>query len=81
MRSRGKRRSDRCDLFFLRWSTVSAMSEIGNIVYTHRRKLYGFPNLFVGILWSSKCAKCRDEYLRQYVEAVIHYFTTSGAQK
>ena len=80
MRSRGKRRSDRCDLFFL-GRTVSAMSEIGYIVYIHRRKLYGFPNLFVDILWSSKCTKCRDKYLRQYVEAVIQYFTTSRTQK
>jgi hypothetical protein len=50
---------------------VSGVSEIGYIVYTDRRKLYGFSNLFVGILWSSKCAKCGDKYMRQYVEAII----------
>ena len=58
------------------------MSEIGYIVQTHRKKLYGSSNLFVGILWSSKCAKRHgDKHCLICVEAVIHYFTASGAQK
>lgn len=62
MRGRGRTRSGRCDGFFLGCRTVSAMSDIGYILYTHRKKPYVLSNLFVGILWSSKCAKYGDKY-------------------